>query len=105
MQILPFSYISSLIIEAMLDDSIQNLNIFPKKTGVSKNLSPLTIVAGTPRFFFTKLKLSFGEQAEVHDDNDYQTKSANTRGIPAITLNLVNNSSGSYYFYSLATGR
>ena len=38
-----------LIIEAVFDDSAQNLNRLPRKTGVFKHLSPLTIVTGIPK--------------------------------------------------------
>ena len=66
------------IIEDLLDDSIQNLNRLPPKNGISKHLSPLTIVTGESKIDFTKLRLSFGECAEAHEDNGYQANSINT---------------------------
>ena len=103
-QILPFSCVPTLIIEAVLNDSSQNLNRLPRKSSVSKHLSPLTIITSVPKLDCTKLKSSFGEYAEVCEDNGNQINISKTRGAPAITLSPVHNSSGSYYFNSLVTG-
>ena len=101
---LTFYCMPALIIEDKLDDSIKNLNRFYRKTGVSKHLSPLTIVTSLTKLDFTKLKLSFGENSKAHKDNGYQSNITKTRGAPTITLNPVHDSSGSYYFYSLVSG-
>jgi len=49
--------------------------------------------------------LQFGDYVEIYEDNKFQTNSQDTRGILAITLNPVYNSTGSYNFFSLVTGR
>ena len=95
---------SALIIEAMFDDSKQNLNMLPRKTGVSKHLSHLAIFTYVTKLDCTKLNLSFGDHAEAHEENIHQSNSAKTRGALAITLDQVHNSYGTCYFYSLVSG-
>ena len=46
-QILPFSYMPSHMIEAVIDVSIQNFNILPHKTSIYKHLSPLATATGS----------------------------------------------------------
>ena len=104
-QSLPFSCIPKLIIEGAVAEATENLNRLPRRGGVSPHLSPLTIVCNAPKLDFNLLKLTFGDYVEVYEDNGFQTNSPNTRGTPAIALNPVYNSTGSYYFFSLVTGR
>ena len=103
-QILPVSWMSSFVIKALLDDSIQILNRLPRKLVFPSILvlPPLSLVHLS--LIFKKLKLSFGEHAEFHEHSCYQTNSENDRGILAVTLKPVHDSSRTYYFYSLFTG-
>ena len=44
---------------------ITYLNIFPSKNGISSNLSPEAIILGSPNPDYNKLKITFGEYAQV----------------------------------------
>jgi len=103
-QSLPFGYYPLLLAAAIIYDSISNLNDFSCKNGITDYISPASFVTGAQKKDYNHIKLSIGDYVEVYEDNNYQTNSTHTRSTPAITLNAVNNSTGSYYFMSLITG-
>ena len=66
---LPFNCLPKSMVVSLTEFAIRNLNRFPGTTGMSNFISPLTIVTGPPRLDYNMLKLSFGDYAEVHEDN------------------------------------
>ena len=68
-------------------------------------LSHLTIVTNTAKLDFNLFTLSFRTYVEVYEDNGFSTNSSDTQGTPVITLNPTFNSTGSYNFLSLVTGK
>ena len=88
-----------------MSEAVSNINRLPTDNGTSKNLIPSSIVTGSGKVDFNILKLCFGTCIEVYKDNGYQTNSVHARATPSMSLNAVNNSTGSYWIYSLVTGR
>ena len=86
-------------------DSISNLSAFKRSNGITNDIFLSTFVAGGPRQDYNHINLSIGEHVEACEENNYKTNSSNTRGTPTVALNPVSNSTGSYYFISLATGK
>ena len=78
------------------------LNMFPRKGGVSKTLSPRTLLTGQSWSYTTHCKLEFGDYVQTHEEHN---NSMATRTIGAIALRPTGNSQGGYFFFSLATGR
>ena len=69
--------------------------------GISSTLSPATIVTGCPKSDYRTMSLEFGTYVQVYDGTSNDTKS---RTLGAIATNPTGNTSGDYYFMSLATG-
>jgi len=105
LQCLPFTCIPKGIIVGAVFEAIGKLNRVPRPKDISSTLSPLTIVTNAPKLDFNFLTLTFGEYVEVYEDNEFNTNSPDTRGTPAITLHPTYNSTESYHFFSLVTGR
>ena len=74
----------------------------PQKRGVSKTLSPRTLLTGQTWSYTTHCKLEFGDYVETHEEHD---NSMATRTIGAIALCPTGNTLGGYFFFSLATVR
>ena len=85
-------------------ECISNLNRLLRINSIAGYLSPLTVVINMPKINFNMLTLTFGDYVEVYENNGFQTNSINAKGVPAIALNTTHNSTGSYNFFSLATG-
>ena len=79
---------------------VQFLNIFPGKHGLSTELSPETIMTGSPPPDYNKLKIEFGSYAQVFD----APSPSNTPRSGAISLGATGNAGGAFYFLSLASG-
>ena len=84
-QSLPFDCMSNAIICGCVFESASKLNHLPRTKGVSKTMSPATIVANAQKLDCIHLTLSFGDFVEVHEDNCFQTNFLNTRFTPSIT--------------------
>ena len=84
--------------------AVTNLNILPAENGISKHLSPHTIITGKPGPDYNIIsKFEFGTYIQVHDEpSPTNTNTARTTG--AIALNPTGNEQGAYYFMSLNTG-
>ena len=104
LQGLPFKRIPKAMIRASVENSNKVLNISPPKNGVSRTLSPLTIMTGRPNINYNDLKIEFGAYAQVFEDND-PTNTVKARTTGAIALTPTGNAQGGYYFMSLTTGR
>ncbi len=82
---------------------MQCLNRFPWKNGVSREMSPNTLVTGKPMPDYNNMRIEFGAYAQVFKDNTL-TNTTKSRMVGAIALTATGNASGDYYFLSLATG-
>ena len=79
------------------------LNIFPGKHGLSTELSPETIMTGSPPLDYNKFRIEFGSYAQVFDaPSPSNTPRSRTHG--AIALGATGNAGGACYFLSLASG-
>ena len=78
------------------------LNMFPRKGGVSKTLSPRTLLTGQTWSYTTHCKLESGDYVQTHEEHD-NSMAAQTIG--AIALRPTGNTQGGYFFFSLTTGR
>jgi hypothetical protein len=101
---LPFRRIPKIMMRATVENANKSLNLFPVKNGVSKTLSPLTIMTGKPSPDFNDLKIEFGAYAQIFEDND-PTNTQKARTTPAIAMTPTGNAHGGYFFLSLITGR
>jgi hypothetical protein len=93
-----------MMLRTLVEHAHKWLNLFPAKNGVSKALSPFTIMTGKPCPDYNDLKIDFGAYALVYEDNN-PTNTMRTRCTGAIALNATGNNQGGYYFMSLVTGR
>jgi hypothetical protein len=98
---MPFPYLPRVLVKELVAFAIRTINMLPHRDGVSATMSPATIVTGEPKTDFQTLRLEFGTYVQVYDGTSNDTKS---RTLGAIALNPTGNTSGDYYFMSLATG-
>ena len=99
---MPYKRIPLVMIKELVTFAAHSNNMLPSSDGISDTLSPATIVTGSPKDDYRSMKLEIGSYVQVYDGTSNDTKS---RTLGAITLNPTGNSSGDYYFMSLATGR
>ena len=78
------------------------LNMFPRKGGVSKTLSPHALLTGQSWSYTTHCKLEFGDYVQTHEEHD-NSMAAGTIG--AIALCPTGNTQGGYFVFSLTTRR
>ncbi|MEL6660657.1 MAG: hypothetical protein AAFR36_29600, partial [Bacteroidota bacterium] len=100
---LPFQRIPSILVDAIIESAVSNLNRFPREDGVSDTMSPLTIMTGRPNPDYNDLPLELGEYVQVHETND-PTNSMRARTLGAIAL-LPDDDRRTHRFISLSTGR
>ena len=100
---LPFKRLPRLLIVHMVADAIRCLNMFPAPHGVSRTLSPATIVTGVPSVDYHALRLEFGTYVQLFEDSD-PTNTIRARTLGAIALTPTGNLQGDYNFLSLASG-
>ena len=98
---MPYSRLPRVLVKELTNHAIRTLNMLPHPDGVSSSLSPAAIVTGAPKTDYRTLALEFGTYVQVYDGTSNDTKS---RTLGAIATNPTGNSSGDYYFMSLATG-
>jgi hypothetical protein len=98
---MPYSYLPRVLVKELATSAIRTINMLPHPDGVSNTLSPATIVTGEHKPDYNQMPLEFGTYVQVYDGTSNDTKS---RTLGAIATNPTGNSSGDYYFMSLATG-
>jgi hypothetical protein len=78
---LPFSKIPAILVIEMVDAAVFWLNTFPYLRGVSKVLSPRTIITGQTISSKKHCKYSFGEYVQTHEeyDNTMASRTVNKR--------------------------
>jgi hypothetical protein len=101
---LPYRRLPKIIMRAIVEGANKSLNLFPAKDSASDELSPLTIMTGTPSPDYHDFKLELGAYVHVFEDNN-PTNTNKTRSTGAIVLTPTGNAQGGYYFMSLTTGK
>jgi hypothetical protein len=101
---LPYKRLPKVIMRSGVENSNQALNQFPVTGGVSKTMSPLTIMTGKQLPDYNDMTIEFEAYAQVYvSNNSSNTLKARTTG--AIALAPMGNAQGGYsYFMSLVTG-
>jgi hypothetical protein len=79
------------------------LNSLPWESGVSQDMSPLSIVTGLPPPDYHDMRLEFGSYVQVHLNN-VPSNTMKSRTVGAIALTPTGGRRGEYNFMSLATG-
>ena len=101
---LPYKILPNLMKKALLKLQVQWLNMIPRANGISKILSPRTIIHGTTPDFNVHCKIPFGSYCHVNDEPaPSNTTTPRTQG--AIAMNNDGNIQGGYNFLSLSTGK
>ena len=85
----------------LIAEAIKWINAFPSMNGVSKTMSPATIVEGIPKPNMKYKRIVFGSQAMVYTGTNNRL---DARSVPAIALNS-SNLHGGHYFMSLYSGK
>jgi hypothetical protein len=78
------------------------LNSFTNLHGVPQKMSPPTIITGQHIYFDHHCQNEFGEYVQTHEETD---NSMSPRTIGALSMRPTGNDQGSYYYFSLTTGR
>jgi Reverse transcriptase (RNA-dependent DNA polymerase)/Zinc knuckle len=99
---LPFKSIPPMMLAELVSYCNFWLNSFPKEDGLSKTLSPRTIITGRQINYLKHCKLEFGEYVQTHEEHD---NTLATRTIGAISLRPTGNLQGTHLFLNLNTGR
>jgi Reverse transcriptase (RNA-dependent DNA polymerase) len=98
---MPYSSLPRVLVKELALHAVRTINMLPHPDGVSTTLSPATIVTGVHKPDYRTMPLEFGTYVQVYDGTSNNTKS---RTLGAIATNPTGNSSGDYFFMSLATG-
>jgi hypothetical protein len=99
---LPFLRMPPRLVIEMAKLAVFWLNAFPHRNGVSDDMSPRMIVTGQKVDHNRHCKYEFGEYVQTHESHD---NSMDARTVGALALRPTGNQQGSYYFFSLQTGR
>jgi hypothetical protein len=99
---LPFQRMPTIMVRVAVEGAHKALNQFPAKNGVSKVMSPLTIMTGQLRPDINDSKIEFGAYALVLEDNN-PTITMRTRATGAIALTPTGNAQGGHCFMPLTT--
>ena len=89
---LPFKFLPRLLVVSAIYSCILWLNAFPPNGGVSKIMSPRTIMTGIPFDYRKHCCLQFGSYAQMHEDATNNRPNARTMG--AICLGPTRNLQG-----------
>ena len=99
---MPFNKVPARLVIEMAKTMVFWLNAFPILGGVSRDLSPRTILTGQKVDYQRHCRYQFGEYTQTHEEHD---NSMNPRTVGALALRPVGNGQGSFYFLSVSTGR
>ena len=98
----PFARVPPRMVVELASREVFWLNAFPPRGGISTTLSPRAIVTGQTVHHDRHCKYEFGQYVQTHEPHD-NTMAPRTVG--AIALRPTGNAQGSYYFFSLDSGR
>ena len=99
---LAFKLIPHTLVVQMVKSTVFWLNSFPAATGISTTTSPRTIMTGLNINHDRHCQFEFGEYVHTHEPHNNNMA---PRTIGAIALRPTGNDQGSFYFYSISTGR
>ena len=100
---LPYSHYTRTMVSGLVIRVVQSLNELPSENGISPELSPQTLIMGSPPPSFGDItELAYGDY--VHTALGATGSTTESRTIGAIALFPSRNSSKSWYFMSLETG-
>jgi hypothetical protein len=94
---IPYHFYTKLMIQVLVATVVKWLNAFPNKNGISRTMSPSSIVEGKTNPDFNTKRIVYGSYAMVYIDTD---NAMNSRSIPAIALEE-SNQNGGHYFMNL----
>ena len=97
----PYKCIPKIMTQAIIEDTVNWLNAFPHRDGISETISPAGLVQGRPKPDYKNLKIEFGSYAQVYD-RTINNQRGRTTGAIALRPS---NEQGAYYFMSLSTGK
>ena len=98
---LPYVTVPKIMIIGLIVEALKWINAFPSLVGVSKTMSPSTIVQGLPKPNMKYKRIVYGSHALVYAGTNNRL---DARCIPAIALNS-SNEHGGHYFMSLYSGK
>lgn len=98
---MPYQKLPKTLVKGLANYAMQCHNLYPDDDGVSPDMSPETILRGTPRPDFKSISLEFGAYVQIYDGTSNNVRS---RTLGAMAMYPTFNVSGDYYFMSLATG-
>jgi hypothetical protein len=98
----PYKQMPMRMVVEMIYASVFWLNCFPNANGISRSISPRTMVIGQGIDYDKHCRLEFGSYVQTHEQHD---NSMAPRTTGAIALRPTGNAQGGYYFMSLTTGR
>ena len=84
--------------------ALRGLDQIPSEKGVLDRIIPLDIVTGQATVDYKKLQASFGEYAQVYEENGRNNTNAQ-QSLGAIAFSMTPNKNGNYSFISLNTGK
>ena len=97
---LPYKKYPKLMVSGLLEYVELWLNAFPSDSAEIKNISPSTLVTGSPQPDFNKRRIPFGSYVMAYKGTQ---NNMSARAVPAIALRE-SNEFGGFYFMSLDTG-
>jgi len=101
---LPYTHYPRAMVSGLVIRVVQGLNELPNDNGVSKTLSPQTLIMGSPPPTYKELtELAYGDYVETAHGTTKSTTTSRTIGAIALFPSR-NTSSGSWYFMSLGSG-
>jgi hypothetical protein len=101
---LPYKALPQQILIHLLHFVVMWLNNFPSATGISSTFSPRKLILQNHLDYNKHCRTPFGAYCETHEENS-PTNSMAPHSIPSICLGPTGNLQGSYYFFSLVTGK
>ena len=97
----PYKFVPKLMVRALIAEAVKWINAFPSMSGISRTMSPATIVQGIPKPNMKYKRIVFGSHAMVYTGTNNKLEA---RSVPAVALNS-SNEHGGHYFMSLYSGR
>ena len=96
----PYTRYTALMVQHLVESRVKWLNRFPSENGVSKTMSPASIVLGHQKPDMNIKRLPFGAYAMAYTQT---SNNMQTRSVPGIALSEANEK-GRQFFMSLYTG-
>ena len=99
---LPYKHMPQCMVSDIVFSVVFWLNTFPWEDGISKTISPRTIVTGLTITYKTHCCIEFSAYAQIHVEHN---NSLIGRTTGELALGPTGNTQGDHYFYSLVSGK